>query len=180
MLRKLKITFITLLSLVLLLLIAVLVYVRSGGLDSLLQGEIVLALREAGIRAEIGSTHLDITGSRASLENLALYAEGDSKPFGTIEKIEGEFSVLSYLQRRINLKKLTITRPEVWVAVDESGLSTFDRLKSPPEKIEDTDSSIKIFTATFELKDAIINFEDRKNQITARIPNLSALLTPNH
>jgi translocation and assembly module TamB len=179
MLRKIKITLISLLSLILLLLIAVLIYVRSGGLDTLLQGELILALREAGIRAVIGSTHLDITGSKASLENLELYAEGDSKPFGTIEKIEGKFSVLSYLQRRINLEKLTITRPEIWVAIDESGQTTFDRLKSPPEKIEDTDSNIKIFTATFELTDATINFEDRKNHTTARIPNLSVTLKPN-
>ncbi len=179
MLRKIKITLISLLSLILLLLIAILIYVRSGGLDTLLQGEIILALREAGVRAVIGSTHLDITGSKASLENLELYAEADGKPLGTIEKIEGEFSVLSYLQRRIKLKKLTITRPEIWIAIDESGASTFDKLKSPPEKIEDTEGPIKIFTASFELTDAIINFEDKKNNLTARIPNLSVLLTPN-
>jgi translocation and assembly module TamB len=180
MLRKIKITLISLLSLILLLLIAVFIYVRSGGLDSLLQGQLILALREAGISAEIDSVHLDITGSRATLENLTLTTEADGKRIATIEKIEGKFSVLSYLQRRVNLEKLTITRPEIWLAVDESGQSTFDRLKSSPEeKLKDTDSPIKIFTATFELNDATINFDDRKNNIKGRIPNFSAKLIPN-
>jgi translocation and assembly module TamB len=178
MLRKIKITLISLLSLILLLLIAVLVYIRVGGLDSLLQGEIILALREVGIRATIDSTHLDITGSKASLEKITLLTEGGNK-IGAIEKIEGEFSVLSYLQRRVHLTKLTVTRPEIWVKIDESGHSTFDELKTPPEKIEDSgEDNIRIFTANFELIDAIINLEDRKNNLEAHIRNLSAKLTP--
>ena len=60
--RKLLIGALILLGIVLLLFIAVVFYIRSGRLDLFLQAQVITALEEFGIRAEIGKTHLDLRG----------------------------------------------------------------------------------------------------------------------
>ncbi|MEW6130282.1 MAG: translocation/assembly module TamB domain-containing protein [Acidobacteriota bacterium] len=174
---KIKIILVSLLSLFLLLLIAVFIYVRSGGLEHLLEDAIITSFKEVGIRAEIGASNLDLTGSKVTLENLELFIESDNQKLGSIEKIQGEFSVLSYLKQRVDLKKLSVIKPEFWIAVDDAGRTTLEKLKSPPEKKEKQDN-IKIFTAEFAIADGTIHFTDQKNQISALVPNLSATLTP--
>ena len=133
--KKIKIAALSLLGLLLVLLIAGILYIRSGGLDNLLREQLIAVLQESGVRAEIGGTRVDITGSKVTIENIRLYAEGESQPFTTVERIDGEFSVLSYLSQRIDLKKLVITRPEVWLTIDEKEESFITKLKSPPESL---------------------------------------------
>src|SRR5262245_43168232 len=129
MLRKIKILSFTLLALILLAVLSAILYIRSGGLDRFLENQIIAGLKDAGIRAEVGGTELSLSGNRAILDNLRLYVEGENQPFAVIEKIEGEFSVISYLRQRLNLKHLTITKPEIWIQIDEQGRSTFDEFK---------------------------------------------------
>src|SRR5215813_6887605 len=177
MFRRIKILLLTLLALILLATLSAVLYIRSGGLDSFLQNQIVAGLQDAGIRAEVGGTSLSLTGNRATLDNIRLFIEGEDKPFAVIEKIEGEFSVISYLGQRINLKQLTITKPQAWIQIDEQGRSTFDKFKSS-EGSSTKDERFKIFTATFEVKDAVINLEDKRDEVSGRIENLNARLEP--
>lgn len=177
MLRKIKILSFTLLALILLAVLSAILYIRSGGLDRFLQNQIIASLKDAGIRAEIGGTQLNLSGNRATLNNLRLYVDGENQPFAVVEKIEGDFSVISYLGQRINLKHLTITKPEMWIQVDEQGRSTFDKFKSS-EGESAKDERFKIFTATFDVKEAAINLEDKKDNLSGRIENLSAHLEP--
>jgi translocation and assembly module TamB len=178
MLRKIRNVVLFLLGLILLVVIAAVIYIRNGGLDNYLQKQIIVGLKEAGIHAVIGGTSLDISGSKATLNDVKLFMEGEEKPFATVEKIEGEFSVIAYLGQRVNLKRVTVTKPELWFKIDEQGRNTFDKLKPSSEKDSAKDERFKIFTAIFEVKDAILNFDDRKNDITSRIENFSATLTP--
>src|SRR5262245_11022886 len=119
--KKVKIAALSILGLLILLAVAVLIFIRSGQLDKLLRDQIVAVLKDAGIHAEIGDSRLDLTGSKVTIEDIRLYIEGESQPFATIARIDGEFSVISYLSQRIDLKKLVVTRPEVWFTVDEQG-----------------------------------------------------------
>src|SRR5690242_4358172 len=118
MLRKIKILSFTLLALILLAVLSAILYIRSGGLDRFLQNQIIAGLKDTGIRAEIGGTQLSLSGNLATLNNLRLYIEGENQPFAVIEKIEGEFSVISYLRQRLNLKQLTIKKLEMWIQID--------------------------------------------------------------
>jgi translocation and assembly module TamB len=168
-----------LLGLLSLLALAIIIYIRTGGLDRILRDQIIAGLQENGIRAEIGDTKLDITGSKVTFKNFQLFLEGEAKPFVKVEQIEGEFSVISYLAQRINLTKLTITRPEVWIEIDEQGHTVLDKLKTPPETDKQTkDERLKFFTAAYILQEAKIHLTDRKNQITADIENFAVTVTP--
>jgi translocation and assembly module TamB len=179
MLRKIRNVALFFLGLILLLAIAVVIYIRSGGLDNILRNQIIAGLKDNGIRAVIGNTKLDITGSKVTIENLQLFAEGEDKPFVTVERIEGEFSVISYLAQRINLSKLTIVKPEIWIEINERGQTIVDKLKSAPDSGKQKDERLKFFTATYDLQEAKIHLNDRKNNVTADIANLAVTLTPN-
>src|SRR5438552_8986982 len=122
-----------LLGLLSLLVLAIIIYIRTGGLDRILREQIIAGLKDVGIRAEIGNTNLDITGSKVTFKDLYLYVEGEDKPFAKVESIEGEFSVISYLAQRINLTKLTIVRPDIRIEIDEQGRTVLDKLKTLPE-----------------------------------------------
>lgn len=178
MLRKIRNVALFFLGLILLLAIALVIYIRSGGLDNILRNQIIAGLKDVGIRAEIGNTKLDITGSKVSIENLKLYAENEEKPFALVERIEGEFSVISYLAQRINLSKLTIVKPEIWLDIDERGQTVVDKLKSPATSNKQKDDRLRFFTATYDLQEAKIHLNDRKNKVTADIIGLAATLTP--
>src|SRR5829696_1251479 len=143
MLRKIRNVALFLLGLTLLLTIAAVIYIRNGGLDNILRNQIIAALKDKGINTVLGKSTIDITGSKVTFENLELTVEGEEKPFAIVERIEGEFSVISYLAQRINLKKLTIVKPEVWITVDERGESVVDKLKSPAESSRKKDERLK-------------------------------------
>ena len=175
--KKIKIAALSLLGLLLVLLIAVILYIRSGGLDNLLRDQIIAVLQDSGVRAEIGGTRVDLTGSKVTLENIRLYAEGESQPFATVEKLEGEFSVISYLNQRVDLKKVVVTRPEVWFTVDEKEQSFISKLKSPPRD-EESEEKIRFFTTTVEVIEGKLHLDDRKNAITADLNDLNVTFTP--
>ena len=70
--RKLLIVAASLLGLIVILSLSALFYVRSGRLDLLLQRQLISALDEAGIRAELAKATLDLRGYTVSLEGLRL------------------------------------------------------------------------------------------------------------
>ncbi|HKY04911.1 MAG TPA: hypothetical protein VJQ56_08475, partial [Blastocatellia bacterium] len=80
--RKLLIAALSLLGIIFVLTTALFWYIRSGRLDLKLQSIIIEALEESGIRATIGSTHLDIRGYKVTLNDVALYPGDGKEPFG--------------------------------------------------------------------------------------------------
>lgn len=176
--RKLLIGAISLLSLILILLIAVFVYVRSGQLDVFLQRQVVAALADVGITAKIGNAHLDIRGSRVTLDNVELYAGDGQKPFGAIEKLSAQFSVLSYLHQRIQITQIEIDHPHVWVEFDEQGRSNLASLHSPPGKKEVKEEQVTFLTSNFEVRRGELTFVDRQRNITAQMTEMVAHLVP--
>ena len=176
--RKLIIGAIALLSLILILMIAVFVYVRSGQLDVFLQRQVISALADVGITAKIGSTHLDIRGSRVTLENVELYAGDGQKPFGAIDSLTAQFSVLSYLHQRIQITQIEIVHPHVWIEFDEQGRFNLASLHSPPSKEEVKEKQVTFLTSNFEVKDGELTLVDRQRNITAQMSNMAAHLVP--
>ncbi|MEK6323484.1 MAG: translocation/assembly module TamB domain-containing protein [Acidobacteriota bacterium] len=176
--RKLLIVAASLLSLVLLLLIAVFFYIRSGQLDTYLQRQVVEAFADVGIRAEIARAHLDIRGYRVTLEDIKLYAGDGQKPFGAIESLSAQFSVLSYLGQRINITQVKVVHPQAWIEFDEQGRFNLAELHAPPSKKEVKEKSIIFLTSNFEVTGGEINFLDRQHNISAQVTDLIAHLVP--
>src|SRR6185503_5554238 len=115
--RKLLIGAISLLGLILLLITALFIYIRSGRLDDYLRAQVVEALAEVGVTAEIGGAHLDLGGYRVTLTDIKLSAANGKNRFGTIDSITAQFSVLSYLNQRIRITNVEVVHPRVWIEV---------------------------------------------------------------
>jgi translocation and assembly module TamB len=176
--RKLFIGAAILMSLVLLLVLSAIVYVRSGRLDLYLQSQVVEAFKDVGIRAEIGKSNLDLRGYRVTLDDIKLYAGDGQKPFGAIESLSAQFSVLSYFGQRIKITQVEVVHPQVWIEFDEKSRSNLDALHGPPSKEEVEEKSIVFLASNFEVKDAEVNFVDLKRNITARVTGMVAHLVP--
>lgn len=176
--KKLFIGAISLLSLILILLIAVFIYVRSGQLDVFLQRQVVAALADVGITAKIGNTHLDIRGYRVTLENVEFYAGDGKKAFGAMDSLTAQFSVLSYLHQRIQITQIEIVHPHVWIEFDEHGRLNLASLHSPPSKEEVKEKQVTFLTSNFEVKEGELTLVDRQRNITAHMSNMVAHLVP--
>src|SRR5712692_2269268 len=163
--RKLLIGAISLLSLVFLLLIAIFVYVRSGQLDVYLQRQVIEALADVGIKAKIDKAHLDIRGSRVTLENIELYAGDGQKPFGAFDSLTAQFSVLSYLHQKIKITQIEIVHPHAWLEIDEQGRFNLAELHAPPSKEEVKEKSVIFLTSNFELKRGEVRLDERQRNI---------------
>ncbi|HSO76905.1 MAG TPA: translocation/assembly module TamB domain-containing protein [Blastocatellia bacterium] len=176
--RKLFIGAAILTSLVLLLALSALVYVRSGRLDLYLQSQVVKAFADVGIRAELGKTSLDLRGYRVTLDDIKLYAGDGQKPFGAIDSLSAQFSVLSYLGQRVKITQVKVTRPQIWIEFDEQGRSNLAGLHAPPSKQEVKETSIVFLTSNFEISEAEVNVVDLRRNITAHVTGMVAHLVP--
>lgn len=175
--KKFLVGALSLLGLILLIAIGIFIYIRSGRLDLLLQSQIIASLAQMGIRAEIGSTRLDIRGSTVTLGDIKLFAQADNRQIGVVESLEAKFSVASYLQQEVNITSVKVTRPQVWVEVDEQGRSNLDSLHAPPET-EKKRATITFLTAQVTVEGAELNYSDRARNVTALLPNLNATFNP--
>src|SRR5215210_3971282 len=158
--RKFLIGAATFLGLILILAIAVFWYIRSGRLDLYIQGRLVEAFKEFGIRAEIEKTRLSITGYTVTLDGINLYAGDAQEAFGKIKNIKVGFSVLSYLKQRINITEVTVTEPQVWVTFDKDGRFNLAALHEPPSKQQAKENAITFLSAYVHLVNGQLYFND--------------------
>ena len=177
--RKLLIGAISLLGLILLLITALFIYIRSGRLDDYLRAQVVEALAEVGVTAEIGGAHLDLGGYRVTLTDIKLSAANGKNRFGTIDSITAQFSVLSYLNQRIRITNVEVVHPRVWIEVDKQGGFNLDSLHAPKRKEEEAKEDAVIFlSGDFRVTDGEINYVDLKNNTSAEIKNLALHVVP--
>lgn len=177
--KKLLIGAVSLLGLVLLLVVSAIFYIRSGRLDRYVQSEIVRALAEVGIKAEIGSTKLDLGGYRVTLKDIRLLFEESSAELGSIEQIEVTFSVVNYLAGQIRIDELKVQHPRIKLLVDEQGKVNLSNLRSPPSKGDiDEEEAVTFLGARAIIENGEIDYEDRLRNTKALIPDLQASIEP--
>jgi uncharacterized protein involved in outer membrane biogenesis len=176
--KKLLISAIALLTLILLLVIGVFIYIRSGRLDNYLKDQVVEALADVGINAEIGGAHLDLGGYRVTLSDIKLTPTNRKKRFGTIESITAQFSVISYLKQRINITQVEIVHPSAWIEIDNEGAFNLSSLHAPARKGEAKEESVRFLTSNFEVKDCEIHFVDLRKNTSVDVPDLDIHLVP--
>ncbi len=180
--RKLLIGAVSLLTLVLLLVIGLFIYIRSGRLDNYLRDQVVEALADVGITAEIGSASLDLRGYKVTLKDIRLSATNGKNRFGTIDSLTAQFSVLSYLNQRIKITNVEIVHPSAWIEFDKQGGFNLDSLHAPTRKKKEAseEDDVIFSTADFKVTQAEINFVDLKNNTIVDVTDLGVHLIPNN
>jgi translocation and assembly module TamB len=177
--RKLLIGALSFLGLILILAIAVFWYIRSGRLDLYLQSQVIDAMSDFGIRAEIGNTKLDLRGNKVTLKDLKLFAGDAEKEFGIIDEFTAKFSIVSYLSQKIDITEVQIKHPQIWYSVDGEGKSNLDALHAAPSKAEQKEDAITFFTALFNVENAELHYDDLQRNASAVVPGVNFSLKPN-
>jgi translocation and assembly module TamB len=177
--RRLLIGAISLLSLIILLIIGLFIYIRSGRLDRYLQDQVVEAFADVGITAEIGNVHLDLRGYRVTLSDIKLLSTNGKNRFATIDSLTARFSVLSYLYQRIRITNVEIVHPHAWIEIDKQGDFNLASLHAPEKKPKEAKEDFVTFlNADFRITRGEINFIDVKDNTSAEVTNLGIHLAP--
>ncbi|PYP89621.1 MAG: hypothetical protein DMF61_02835 [Blastocatellia bacterium AA13] len=176
--RKFFIALLTALGLVIISIVAVVVYLRSGRLDIFIHDQIVQALAERGIIAEIDTTHLDLRGYRVTLEGIRLLLEKDRRLLASADRLTTDFSVTDYLRQRISITSVELTNPHVFIEYDANGVSNLDQLKTPEERETGREDNVNFASATLDINGAKLSFNDQKRNLAAEVSEFKVALTP--
>jgi autotransporter translocation and assembly factor TamB len=154
---------------------------RTGEVDKYVARQIIDTLAKYNIRAEVGSSTAKLGPRTVEIRDLKLYNAATGARIGQIDSIVAvvrieDLYALS-LHRNVNLEKLTVDHPEIWVAYDAQGRSNFAELKIPPP---DPNSRILFAysTADVAVNDAVIHYDDRRYDISGEAKNVRLAVKP--
>lgn len=154
---------------------------RTGQIDRYVAGQIVSTLAKYNVRAEIGSFSTRLGPREVEINDLKLYDAETGAPIGNIGRIVATVRIEDLwslkLTRDVNLEKLVIDRPEIWVKYDAEGRSNFSGLKVPPP----APNSRILFaysTAQVTVNDAVVHYDDRRYDISGEAQNVRATVRP--
>ncbi len=154
---------------------------RTGQVDKYVARQIIDTLAKYNIRAEVGSSTAKLGPRTVEIRDLKLYNATTGSQIGQIASIVAVVRVEDLyalsLHRNVNLEKLTVDHPEIWVAYDAQGRSNFAELKIPPP---DPNSRILFAysTADVAVNDAVIHYDDRRYDISGEAKNVRVAVKP--
>jgi autotransporter translocation and assembly factor TamB len=167
-------------ALVALALIIFLLY-RTGQVDRIIARQIISTLAKYNIRAEVGSFHTRLGPREVELNDLKLYNSVTGAQIGqvgrvlAVVRIEDMYAIS--LSRNVNLERLTVDHPEIWVVYDAEGRSNFTGLKVPPPEPNQR-ILFAYSTAQVQVNDAIIHYDDRRYDLSGEAKNVRATVQP--
>ncbi|MFL6284812.1 MAG: hypothetical protein ACJ74Q_16845, partial [Pyrinomonadaceae bacterium] len=154
---------------------------RTGQVDKFVARQIIDTLAKYNIRAEVGSFTSKLGPRTVEIRDLKLYNAVTGAQIGQIERIVATVRIEDLyalsLRRSVNLEKLTVEHPEIWVVYDAQGRSNFSELKIPPP---DPNSRILFAysTADVAVNNAVVHYDDRRYDISGEAKNVRVLVKP--
>ncbi|HEX8557169.1 MAG TPA: translocation/assembly module TamB domain-containing protein [Pyrinomonadaceae bacterium] len=163
--------------------LALIVFVlyRSGQIDRYVARQIVSTLAKYNVRAEVGSFRSRLGAREVEINDLKLYNSTTGAPIGNVGRIVATVRVEDMwalrLTRNVNLEKLVVERPEIWVVYDAEGRSNFSGLKIPPPEPNQR-ILFAYSTAEVTVADAVVHYDDRRYDISGEARNVRATVIP--
>src|SRR5262249_16605629 len=123
-------------SLLALLILAGLLYVRTGRLNRYISSQVVEALGAYGLRVEIGNFNISWGIQTAKIGDIKIYNQQTGQLIATVDRAEMKVQIREpfalQLRREIIFKRLELTNPKLRIDVDEQGRSNLRGLHPPP------------------------------------------------
>ncbi|HVF45825.1 MAG TPA: hypothetical protein VM936_22545 [Pyrinomonadaceae bacterium] len=154
---------------------------RTGQVDKFVTRQIIDTLAKYNIRAEVGSFTTKLGPRTVEIRDLKLYNAVTGAPIGNVERIVAVVRVEDLyalnLRRNVNLEKLTVDHPEIWVTYDAQGRTNFADLKIPPP---DPNGRILFAYATAEVavNNAVVHYDDRRYRLSGEAKNVRVNVRP--
>src|SRR5689334_21200824 len=109
-------------SLLALLILAGLLYVRTGRLNRYISGQVVEALGAYGLRVEIGNFHISWGIQTANIGDIKIYNQQTGQLIATVDTADMKVQIREpfalQLHREIIFKRLELTNPKLRIDVD--------------------------------------------------------------
>jgi autotransporter translocation and assembly factor TamB len=156
-------------------------FYRTGQIDRYVARQIVSTLAKYNVRAEVGSFRSRLGAREVEINDLKLYNAETGAALGNVGRIVAKVRVEDMwalnLTRNVNLEKLTVDRPEIWVVYDAEGRSNFSGLKVPPPEPNQR-ILFAYSTADVTVNDAVVHYDDRRYDISGEARNVRATVQP--
>ncbi|MBI3650343.1 MAG: outer membrane protein assembly factor BamA [Acidobacteria bacterium] len=156
-------------------------YVRSGRLNRYIIGEVQTALTGYGLRAEVGDLEL-VWGIRtAKVHDVKIYNQETGQLVATLDSAEVVVEIPNpfalRLQREIIFKRLDLKNLQAYVAFDEQGVSNFIGLHTPPPAAPSR-ITFDFSNLVASIDGGTLHLDDRARRITADLGKLKANAQP--
>lgn len=156
-------------------------YYRSGKLNRYVAAQIEIALREYGVRAEVGGFEIGRGIRSATLRDVKLYNQATGQLIGTLDRAVVELKITDLyalnLRRNVVFQRLELSNLDLTVTIDENGKSNLDGLhKAPPQA--PSRITFDVHSLVGELKNGKLHFDDRQHKLKAELPELQATFEP--
>src|SRR5215470_9906985 len=168
-------------SLLALLVLAGLLYVRTGRLNRFISSQVVEALREYGLRAEIGNFNITWGIQTAKIGAIKIYNQQTGQLIATIDQVEMKVQIREpfalQLRREIIFKRLELTNLNLRIDIDEQGRSNLRGLhQAPPQAPSRLGFDFSSLIVALSGAEAHIN--DRFRKIEGNLGNLELNAQP--
>jgi translocation and assembly module TamB len=179
--RKVFISLLTIVALLVFAALTAVIVVRLGYLDQWLAARVKAALGEYGVRTEIGSLHVAVSRLEVELRDLKLHAPDAPEAFVTLDRLAARVTLHDWLgfnrPSEVRLRALTLDGLRARYTIDAQGRSNLAALHRPPERKEE-DILFTYAAATSEVRNSEIYYVDRQHKLDGVARNLLIKLTP--
>src|SRR5215813_337919 len=162
-------------SLLALLVLAGLLYVRTGRLNRYISSQVVEALGAYGLRVEIGNFNISWGIQTANIGDIKIYNQQTGQLIATVDQAEMKVEIREpfalQLRREVIFKRLELTNLNLRIDVDEQGRSNLRGLHpAPPQAPSRLNFDFSSLIVT--LKGGEAHFSDRSRKIEGNLGNL--------
>ncbi len=163
------------------LVLAGLYHIRSGRLNRYIANQVVAALGEYGLRAEIGSFDISWGIRTAKISDVKVYNQQTGQLIATVDQLEMAVQILEpyalRLRREIVFQRLELSNLNVRLDVDEQGRSSLWGLHSAPPKAPSR-ITFDFSSLIGALKSGTLHINDRARKIEGELGNLQVNAQP--
>jgi hypothetical protein len=156
-------------------------YIRSDRLNRFIANQVVEALKEYGLRTEIGKFDLAWGIRTAKIRDIKVFNQQTGQLIATIGQLEMAAEILEpyalRLRREIVFKRLNLSNLELRLDMDEQGRSNLQGLHSAPPKAPSR-IAFDFSSLLVALKGGKLHINDRAHKLEGELENLEANAQP--
>src|SRR5262245_50511643 len=168
-------------SLLALLILAGLLYVRTGRLNRYISSQVVEALGAYGLRVEIGNFNISWGFQTAKIGDIKIYNQQTGQLIATVDRAEMKVQIREpfalQLRREIIFKSLELTNPKLRIDIDEQGRSNLRGLHQAPAQAPSR-LGFDFSSLIVALRGGEAHISDRSRKIEGNLGNLELNAQP--
>src|SRR5262249_46883559 len=168
-------------SLLALLILAGLLYVRAGRLNRYISSQVVEALGAYGLRVEIGNFNISWGIQTAKISDIKIYNQQTGQVIATVDRAEMNVQIREpfalQLPREIISKPLEFTNPRLRIDVDQQGLSNLPGLHPAPPQAPSR-LGFDFSSLIVALRGGEAHISDRSRKIEGNLGNIELNAQP--